>query len=461
MIEKRTFNGYWNLPNSQSHTPGELIFDPFDKPNLELLGHLDGGNAYNVLLSEPLIHGFSVDGKSITLINNARSGSSMSMPGIPTISYRPTYILIGEHLAEPNKAIYSDIEVEIDPLTQWVDIWGFSYLDRDDKRFLLEYNLPDSINFSINERLHGSIEFAGNLTKGLYEKLDGTHKAKLHIHSEDLLTLDDILEHAWHFKKLLTYATLDDTHFKVMYLKSPLFTNSFGNELLPKRLELLYFQRDLKLGDRKTHRMYFLFTYPKIAEQFESIVQNWYSKRELMQPIVDIEYENLSKTEMLLETSFLSSVQALETYHRRVRQNTEELKLKHEGVLASILDKLTADEREYINGKLQYSYEPSLMQRLKSLIKEFDVSTIKKLLGTQKQIKSFIYKVVDSRNYYTHYDLRLKKQVLKDQALSNATQKLRAILLVAILNELGFDKTTIEQMLTDIEGYKYGFLVRG
>lgn len=458
MIEKRLFNGYWSLPNSAVNTPGLLTYDPLEKSVLDLIGELENGNSYDVLLMESAIHGFSVDGKHLTLFNNVHNGSSLSFPGIPTVSYRPTYIVVGEHLSNIDDAIYTEIEVEIEPLTQWIDTWGFSYSERDKTHFTLNYNLPQNILFEIDEKVSGVIEFHGNLTKGLKESLTGSHKAKLIIKANESLSLTTLLDYVWHFKKFLTFATLDDTYLKAIHLTIANDTEFVRNKV--KQVELLYFQRDLKLRVKENHRSYFLFTYPDIQEYFQSIIKKWYSKKDVMQPIVDIEYENLSKRQMFLETAFLSSVQALETYHRRLRQDTGALIGDHEQRLNIILLNLEPSQQDFIKGKLKYAYEPSLMQRLKSLIEEFDISTIKKLLGTKQQTKSFIFKVVNARNYYTHYDLQLKNDIPDHKELAIINQKLRALLLVAILAELGFDKSTIERMLGDIEVYRYNFLLR-
>jgi hypothetical protein len=121
------------------------------------------------------------------------------------------------------------------------------------------------------------------------------------------------------------------------------------------------------------------------------MITNWYSKKELMQPIVDTIYESYSKAPKFLKTSFLSSIQGLEIYHRRFKQNINDLIVKHFVIWKKIVGSLTDDQVAYIN-KFEYAYEHGLTQRLKDLIHDFDISKIKNILGDKKQIKEFVYK---------------------------------------------------------------------
>ncbi|MDP9080277.1 MAG: hypothetical protein M3O71_22860 [Bacteroidota bacterium] len=460
MITPISVSGYWNFPNNRNQTAGTFTFDPQNKAELKLLGHLDGGNEYNVLLKEKVIHGFTADGKEITLLDCTNNGTEMSIPGIPTISYQPGYIIIGTYIEDQDQPLFNEIEVELELLTKWVDIWGFRYgHENKEDYFKIEYHLPENIQFEIDSNVDGFFSFAGSSNRRKEEEFVNSHKTKLKIKSKQLLTISNILEYAWHFKKFLTISTQSNTYFKKIILRSNLLNNSYNNIEHPKDIQLLYYQRELELKSTNQHSIYFLFTYLDIAHQFQAIINNWFSKKALLQPVVDIVYEGLSNSFSFLENDFLSNIQALEVFHRRCRQQTELLKQQHSLVWSAIINNLPTDQADYIN-KFEYAYEPGLTQRLKDLIKEFKTSTIDKLLGTNKQTKEFIYKTVLSRNFYTHYDLSLKEKALKGAPLHYTTEKLKALLLVAILSEIGFDFTQVEKMLARVEQHKYHFLLK-
>jgi len=65
---------------------------------------------------------------------------------------------------------------------------------------------------------------------------------------------------------------------------------------------------------------------------------------------------------------------------------------------------------------------------------------------------------VNTRNYLTHYDPELKavaKIGLRD--LFNLMQRLKVLLEVSFLNELGLADTTIKQMILRSQAYQYIF----
>jgi hypothetical protein len=459
MIEKRTFNGYWNLPNSEDQVAGTFLFDPLSKSELQLLGHFNTLSELSQIDSVPLIHGFTVDGKQITLISCQRGRRSMSFPGIPTISYLPAYTLVGAHLQIDDKDVFNEIVVEIELLTKWIDIWGYAYLDNQDDQFTIQYKLLDDIEFNIDDNTKGAFTFSGSSTDQLEEEQRSVHKAKLKISCLKPIDLSDILEYAWHFKKLLTIATQSNTYYKVIKIKSSKHGSTHEDQFISKNLELLYHQRELELKVQNQRKEYFLFTYKDVEAHFATIIEQWFSKKEIMEPVINSAYVSYSGPQAYLENQFLSAVQALEVFHRRFRQKTELLKKEHATKWQTIISALSTEQQEYIN-KFEYAYEPGLTRRLKDLIKEFKTTTIKKLLGSSNETNDFIYKVVNSRNFYTHYDMGLNEKALKGAGLHYATEKLQLLLIIAILCEVGFDYKELEQLVSKLEPYKYMFMLK-
>jgi len=61
--------------------------------------------------------------------------------------------------------------------------------------------------------------------------------------------------------------------------------------------------------------------------------------------------------------------------------------------------------------------------------------------------KENLRKLVNTRNYYTHYDQDTKNKVFKEEILFHVTNKLKAMILMMILDEVGINiSTTIRKM---------------
>jgi hypothetical protein len=79
------------------------------------------------------------------------------------------------------------------------------------------------------------------------------------------------------------------------------------------------------------------------------------------------------------------------------------------------------------------------------LIEEFNTKTFDKIVVDKDK---FIKQTKDSRNYYTHYDPKSLKKALVGAELYYLTEKLKVVLVSAILRENGFSFSLIQALLS-------------
>jgi len=79
---------------------------------------------------------------------------------------------------------------------------------------------------------------------------------------------------------------------------------------------------------------------------------------------------------------------------------------EHAKRLEEIIKAAPSQHKEWLKNKLAYSNEPSLRKRLKEIFNEIRDVIPKEIFPDEEY---FIGKVVDTRNYLTHYDKRLKE----------------------------------------------------
>ncbi len=133
---------------------------------------------------------------------------------------------------------------------------------------------------------------------------------------------------------------------------------------------------------------------------------------------------------------FLNLAQAVETYHRRTSPLTKGMPNEdHEKRLQDILATTSSDHHTYLTEALKYSNELSLGSRLKDILNSFKGTPLNVKFPTKKS--GYDYRVVETRNYYTHYSIEKEKLAFKGEDLERATQSLFFILLCAIYRELG------------------------
>lgn len=110
----------------------------------------------------------------------------------------------------------------------------------------------------------------------------------------------------------------------------------------------------------------------------------------------------------------------------------------------SIQEVVPEEHREWLTEKLRYSHEPSLRQRLRELLSLHDRETVSFTMPRDR----FVSSVVSTRNYLTHYDEGLEEKASKAEALFYLTERLRALVAVCLLSEIGFNSDQILQFMT-------------
>ena len=174
----------------------------------------------------------------------------------------------------------------------------------------------------------------------------------------------------------------------------------------------------------------------------------------------DLYFSTLYNPHLYTESTFLSLIQAIETYHRRRFGGKYQADKKYKenlyrNFIEAIPESTNRDfKQSLINGKLKYANEYSLRKRLKELIK-YLIGNDLGFLVNKASYKAFINKVYNTRNYLTHYDESLRRKAVKGNELFTLTVRLRAILEIFLLEELGFKPDSIREIILNNRGLRY------
>lgn len=112
--------------------------------------------------------------------------------------------------------------------------------------------------------------------------------------------------------------------------------------------------------------------------------------------------------------------------------------------MLQILREIPENYQQQLIPKVRYDMNrKSFRKKLKELFEEY--GNLFRLFIDDKD--EFIGKVVDTRNYYTHYTPELEARAVKVIDLPFLSQNLRFILIVILLKKIGFDDEFTEQAL--------------
>ncbi len=95
------------------------------------------------------------------------------------------------------------------------------------------------------------------------------------------------------------------------------------------------------------------------------------------------------------------------------------------------------EHRDWLADKLEFSHEPSLAQRLKDALGRCPTVT-GRLIGNADARKSFIWRVVATRNFEIHLDPDKEAEAAKGAALVALIHQLRGLVEMTLLLEMGF-----------------------
>jgi hypothetical protein len=194
-----------------------------------------------------------------------------------------------------------------------------------------------------------------------------------------------------------------------------------------------------------------LFTLPEIGERFEEVIGDWFGKAELLEPVVDLYFGIRHNPYVYTIHSFLSLVQALETYHMRFAKKYE-LDEKTSAELLSSVNRVCENLSEDPYNVAQWNRDPRiLLRRVLEILIYYTISGA--ICG--KGLVDFGKEVVDARHYYTHYDPdkpQRKQRVARGIDLDVMAKRLAVILEVCLLSELGFTKDEIAKRVWKTRG---------
>ena len=431
MSENIEYIGYWYLPDKkQDELYGKLTINN-NKIDLEVYGGLFDGVKDSINMKElDVINGFTICGKSITLLNNISLGFKMNMPGTMINKYRSKFMIIGNEYTSIDECILSSISCSYTNLSEWIGISGFN-LEYEKNNICINYSCPDEIAYELD-----------HYTLKINYRLKKTGSLLDEINMKQYINIV--------FEGLLDYNL--DSALKIIYDFSRFLTLCIGQKISPYNIKAkdkngkdveIKINGVEEISDKKINNNEMLIPFNFIKDNFKDCLTNWNDKKEKLSPVIDYVVDSHSKV-FHIPLSFIKLVQATETFSRRMRNNCKIDEDEHNSKIEYIISKIDNDEyKEWLIDRLRYSNEPSLSMRLKEIFKEVDF-IISLNSGERKKI---VKKIVDTRNYYTHFDESKKDLIMTTEELIYISKYILVILKVLIMKELGLDEASIEGQL--------------
>lgn len=430
-IEK-PIEGYFHVDEIQkSTTPGKLEFSVKNGIKLNLMGAFrrDDFDRSNEKRWD-VIHGYSMNGEFITLINS-RGHESERLPGIPSSRYQAESMLLGSKYFEPQGSSVKKISFRVSNLDLWLNRTGLKYETSREVHgaFTASYEHPGFIKLHTNDRfelgvwhstsipMFRSDNVLGDVSEKAYLNLKYTGLATLKEAMDDILMIRDFMSLA-----MATPIVVEDA---VLYLDG-------SKEDHTRRFDL-YFPLGNDYPVRKeTERRYMIYPFDDIEPFIDTSLAAWVELYPRIKHGISFYHEAYFSTTRHAYQKFLDYTFSYESIHRALSSMTIYPESEFADLRAGVLEQADSRYRGFLEGVLRFANEASLRQRLK---KSFAAYGLNELLG--KVAKSDIDKLVETRNSMVHTTTYNTEGTIQEDEILDYNTLVRLLIAAELFSAIG------------------------
>ena len=352
---------------------------------------------------------------------------------------------VGAPFVDDELISFSKVDFSIEGLSEWFSISGFHTEINHDlakAEWSLHYTQPDDISILLPDGIQLKFEFDPKFSFPDSRVSQMSSEISQHMHislvSDRLLPIE-AFHTIIHKIQVFLILVLD----KVVSIE---WVKGYSVDKLDKKEQEIatniYYHSQLQARQQDAF-VPMICSYNEISDNLESMLGKWFADYEIMQPAFDLYLSSKAGSYKYFSGVFLALMQALETLHRRLSNETQMETDDFEKLRADIMRVVPPDRRKFVESKLEYANEISLRKRLKQLICPFA-----EFYGTSREIKILIRKTIIVRNYLTHYDRkseRKAKQIIDDDLLVICL-KLEALFQLHFLHLTGMSVSRVKSI---------------
>ena len=427
--------GYFWLPSApDKKVPGTLSISDGGNIELEVVGRLIAfGDRVKRIVGQ-------IERDRFVTLDNCRCESQEDSYGIKKSFIRVNRAFIGAKYDEGEIPRFNSLVFSAEGLDEWVGISGINIdYQFEEHTSTISYQPPENIPLRLGDDMELSIAFGwtppgfpiikeARISQKTYFKLASQEARELH----DFIS---VIEKITHFLCFAIDQTVSVDSMSATY-NDPRRDIGGGESI-----NIYYPSWPYSKDKPKTNRSK-LFEFEEIQNDAGSIINNWIEAYKQIAPTFNLYFLAKMGMQTYLAERFMALVQGLEAYHRRTSDEKQMDEAEFKELIDNLIDQCPPQKKEWLKGKLWYGNEVSLRHRLKNLIEPFE-----DVIEDWQKPKGLIDKIVNTRNYLTHYDLSLESKAAKDEELWPLCLKMELLFQLHFLQLIGFSYEQIDSLL--------------
>lgn len=446
---------FWLAGKREDEVPGTLAYDPENGAVLSLLGIFGGVHeAFGRALGgrrdeEAVIHGVTMKGKPVSLLHAHDTKRQLNMPGIASETWTSNLMVIGAHITSSDEPIFPKCYFRFNEIETWLKHSPFTAThDTDAKTLNVLAEKPREMPFASHA------EFEVSTVGSLYSDNKPDTRFVIDVISQMAITPPEPRSLDWHLNRaarLQELASLCTGHYLPLTsfeLRGP-DVELGGGGTQPSEVHLYARLIHGESGvAATTKRRTPIVTGPELTRFNPQAVQHWFDQFESFDPALRLFFTITAERQMFTNIRLLLAIQALEVFHRRTGGDTvmpeAEFASFADGMTAAIPANASPDMREKLESLYRFANEPSLKQRLRAIVASLTQAFGEAPGGSNGK---FLRKLVDTRNYYTHFSEELSERTLDGEGMYWANRRVILLLTLLFLQRIGLAAADIKPLL--------------
>ena len=356
-----------------------------------------------------------------------------------------THAFVGAAYDADCEILLSELRFSTSALDEWLNISGagishkFGQNNRIDS-ITIQYSTPEKRQYSLPNNMTLEISFDSTVPLGpsaVETKI--SQKARISLRATGLRPVGEFFDLALKVQNLLCFC-IDE-------ILPPDFVVGYSDEVVQqlsnektRKLPIRIFYRSTfgTEPDSSISRRNMLLTYALLEPRFEDVLCRWLVAYDQYKPTFDLFFGMRVGAYKYVEAEFLSMIQALESLHRRRTPSQELPKEQFDSIVGAMLKTVPTAHQNFFDSKLKYSNEPTLKKRVAAMFEPYWP-----LYQTTESKGELVRKIVDTRNYLTHYSSGLSTKACQGVELFHLSKRVEVLLQLYVLEILGLDRNTI------------------
>lgn len=353
------------------------------------------------------------------------------------------FALIGVHLDDGEKATYNHLYFNVDSLSQWINMNGFTIEEGDS--LLVKFTTPNPICFKLQNGMGLEFRFGyKGIKHPVVDNASITQDVAIKLTSDTGQNLDNFVKVAHRITHLLRLAIRKPVSIKEV---SANLAGSSVTNLSNSRINIFYPSTTFSQKTYNVHPYDILFRYPIVKDELPSILNKWLDLYDEMPNIMELYFRLASEESTDIVGRFINFTKCLEGFHRTIDSSTKEWSEEEfTEIVASILEYCPQKHEDWLRERLKHANELSLRQRIKRMTKDFDCYWPDK--------KKFSDQITKLRNYYTHYDPKTDKPVVDSIELTRLIYRMDCLFTLHLLKKVGFSTELLMKIVDNSIDFK-------